>query len=320
MRYALSGRIGTHSASHSSKAWMISRMFSKRRDSRATDASPAGRATGPQATSHTAGSLSDDQSAVRIDAVTKVYNEGTDQELLAVSDISLNVDQGEVIALLGPSGCGKSTLLKMVGGLYPTTKGSISINGVEVTEPSELTGMMFQKPVLFPWLRVVDNVLLPVRVHGAKREAHLDRANELIELAGLGGFGNRYPWQLSGGMQQRVAICRMLMGNPSVLLLDEPFGALDEMTREYMDAELHRIIVQQRRSAILVTHNPLEAAFMADRVVVLTPRPGTIKGVVEVPLGRDRPDELFASDELIGYVREARALFEQSHGQNGPSG
>jgi NitT/TauT family transport system ATP-binding protein len=294
---------------------MISRMFGRKRSENPSgNITPATQARPPVGT---AGRQSNNHPAVRVEAVTKIYNEGTVEELLAVDNVSLSIAQGEVIALLGPSGCGKSTLLKMIGGLYPTTSGKISIDGVDVVEPSKLTGMMFQKPVLFPWLKVVDNVLLPVRVHGAKRDDHLDRANELIELAGLKGFGDRYPWQLSGGMQQRVAICRMLMGDPSVLLLDEPFGALDEMTREYMDAELHRIIVQQRRSAILVTHNPLEAAFMADRVIVLTPRPGTIAGVIEVPLGNDRPDELFASDELIRYVRAVRSLFEQGHGQKG---
>ena len=248
--------------------------------------------------------------AVLVDGVTKIYNEDTPQALLALDDISMRVDQGEVVALLGPSGCGKSTLLKMIGGLYPATGGRILVDGVPVTEPGELTGMMFQKPVLFPWLKVVDNVLLPVRTHGAKRSEFLDRANDLIALAGLQGFEQRYPWELSGGMQQRVAICRMLMGEPKVLLLDEPFGALDEMTREYMDLELRRIIIQQNRSALLVTHNPLEAAFIGDRVVVMTPRPGKIAGEVAVPLGKDRSEDLLASDELNVYIREARSLLE----------
>ena len=248
--------------------------------------------------------------AVLVDRATKIYNEDTPQALVAIKEITMRVEQGEVVALLGPSGCGKSTLLKMVGGLYPPTEGKVFVDGVPVTEPSELTGMMFQKPVLFPWLKVVDNVLLPVRTHGAKRSDYLDRAHELIELAGLEGFAERYPWELSGGMQQRAAICRMLMGEPRVLLLDEPFGALDEMTREYMDLELRRIIIKQNRSAILVTHNPLEAAFIGDRVIVMTPRPGRIAGEVEVPLGKDRPEELFASDELNVYIREARALLE----------
>ncbi|MXZ06042.1 MAG: ABC transporter ATP-binding protein [Acidimicrobiia bacterium] len=248
--------------------------------------------------------------AVYVERATKVYNEGTPEALVALEEITMRVEQGEVVALLGPSGCGKSTLLKMIGGLYPATAGRIFVDGVQVTEPGEMTGMMFQKPVLFPWLKVVDNVLLPVRTQGAKRSEFLDRANDLIALAGLSGFGQRYPWELSGGMQQRVAICRMLMGEPKVLLLDEPFGALDEMTREYMDLELRRIIIQQNRSALLVTHNPLEAAFIGDRVVVMTPRPGKIAGEVEVPLGRDRSEGLLASDELNVYIREARSLLE----------
>ncbi len=254
---------------------------------------------------------------VSVRNVSKVYNEGTDKAVEAVKNVSLDIAHGEVIALLGPSGCGKSTLLKMIGGLYAPTAGSVLIEGELVTRPNKLTGMMFQKPVLFPWLKVVDNVLLPARVHGAKREAHIDRARELIELTGLDGFADSYPWQLSGGMQQRVAICRMLLGDPSVLLLDEPFGALDEMTREYMDAELRRIIVKQRRSAILVTHNPLEAAYVADRVIVLTQRPGSIAGEVGIPLGESRPEELFASDELNVYVRKARSLLGLDHTDRG---
>jgi NitT/TauT family transport system ATP-binding protein len=248
--------------------------------------------------------------AVQVEGVTKIYNEDTPQQLLALDNISMEIAQGEVVALLGPSGCGKSTLLKMIGGLYPATSGRIFVDGVPVTEPGELTGMMFQKPVLFPWLKVVDNVLLPARTQGAKRSEFLDRANDLIALAGLQGFEESYPWELSGGMQQRVAICRMLMGEPKVLLLDEPFGALDEMTREYMDLELRRIIIRQNRSALLVTHNPLEAAFIGDRVVVMTTRPGKIAGEVEVPLGKDRSEDLLASDELNVYIREARSLLE----------
>ena len=286
---------------------MNERLFRKKRPEPPDAGSPSTDAH-PSPTVEDRGTLDESTPVVRVDTVTKVYDHGADDPLVAVKDVSIDIGVGEVVALLGPSGCGKSTLLKMIGGLYPPTSGTISINGVEVVEPNELTGMMFQKPVLFPWLKVVDNVLLPLRVHGAKREEHLDRANELIELTGLSGFGDSYPWQLSGGMQQRVAICRMLLGDPTVLLLDEPFGALDEMTREYMDAELRRIIDQQNRSALLVTHNPFEAAYMADRVIVLTPRPGTIAGEVHVPFGKSRPDELFASDELNAYVRKARQL------------
>lgn len=303
---------------------MINRLFDKNRPRRGANEDSGGeRETAStvemEPTPDTPVSTQNDEPSVRIASVTKIYNQGTDLEVTAVEDVSLNIQQGEVVALLGPSGCGKSTLLKMIGGLYPVTSGAITIDGAPVTEPSENIGMMFQKPVLFPWLTVIDNVLLPVRVHGAKREDHLDRAQALIELTGLDGFGEHYPWQLSGGMQQRAAICRMLMGQPSVLLLDEPFGALDEMTREYMDGELRRIIIQQSRSAILVTHNPLEAAFIADRVVVLSPRPGRVAGVVDVPLGKSRSEELFASDELNVYVRQARALLELGREPRMPS-
>ena len=254
--------------------------------------------------------------SVSVDHVVKVFQAGTASEILVLDDVSLAVEQGEVVALLGPSGCGKSTLLRILGGLIPATRGSVAIDGEKVTEPSPMTGMMFQRPVLFPWLTVLDNVLLPTRVRGAKNQFR-DRALELIETVGLEGFEKSYPWQLSGGMQQRVAISRMLINEPRVLLLDEPFGALDEMTREYMDSELRSVIVRANRSAILVTHNPLEAAFIADRVVVLTPRPGRIAGMVQIALGRERPSSLFASDALHGYVREVRVLLEEHYWTRG---
>jgi NitT/TauT family transport system ATP-binding protein len=257
--------------------------------------------------SETAALIHEPPVAVRADGVSKVYGEGTTHEVVALDDVSISVREGEVVALLGPSGCGKSTLLKMIGGLLPPSAGKIELDGVEVVGPSALTGFMFQRPVLFPWLTVLDNILLPVRIRGGKRNAHRDTAMELIELVGLAGFEDRYPWQLSGGMQQRVAICRMLINEPRLLLLDEPFGALDEMTREHMNVELRRIINQKDRSAVLVTHNPLEAAFVADRVVVLSPRPGRVVGEVDIPLGRQRPRTLFSWQ---GHFRSFRA-FEQ---------
>jgi NitT/TauT family transport system ATP-binding protein len=252
--------------------------------------------------------------AVQAIGVTKVYGEGTEHEVAALDNIGLTVRTGEVVALLGPSGCGKSTLLKMLGGLLPPTAGHIEVDGEQVVGPSAVTGFMFQRPVLFPWLTAIDNILLPVRIRGEKKGAQRDKAMDLVELVGLEGFAERYPWQLSGGMQQRVAICRMLINEPLLLLLDEPFGALDEMTREHMNVELRRIITQKDRSAVLVTHNPLEAAFVADRVVVLSPRPGRVVGEVGVPLGRDRPRTLFSSDELHACVREVRGMLERMHG------
>ena len=155
---------------------------------------------------------------------------------------------------------------------------------------------------------------MPVKVRKEKVAAHQDRARDLIKLVGLEGFADSYPWQLSGGMQQRVAICRMLINEPKLLLLDEPFGALDELTREFMDAELRRVIVQEERSAVLVTHNPLEAVFVADRVVVMTPRPGKIGGEVAIDLGRERPESLLSSPEVHRYVAQVRELFEAHRG------
>ena len=253
--------------------------------------------------------------AVYVERATKVYNEGTPEALVALEDSTMRVEQGEVVALLGPSGCGKSTLLKMIGGLYPATEGRIFVDGVPVTEPGELTGMMFQKPVLFPWLKVVDNVLLPVRTQGAKRADFLDRANDLIALAGLSGFGQRYPWELSGGMQQRVAICRMLMGEPKVLLLDEPFGALDEMTRERMQSELLRIRAETGTTVVFVTHSIPEAVFLSTRVVIMSPRPGTITEVVDIDLPEPRSDEPREDQhffELLTGVREGLRAVEDS--------
>lgn len=253
--------------------------------------------------------------AVETRAVTKRFSTGTDHEMVALESIDLVVDDGEVVALLGPSGCGKSTMLRLIGGLLSPTSGRVSVYGTPVTQPAPIMGMMFQKPVLFPWLTVMENILLPIRVRGsaARREGmdrHRDHARELVQLVGLEGFSDRYPWQLSGGMQQRVAICRMLINEPRLLLLDEPFGALDELTREHMDSELRRIITADRRSAVLVTHSPIEAVFVADRVVVMTPRPGRIAGEVEVDLGPERRADLFSSPDLHRHVASVRELFE----------
>lgn len=249
---------------------------------------------------------------VEITNLAKVFSEGTEREVVAIEDLSMQVKKSEIVALLGPSGCGKSTLLKMVAGLISPTRGEITIAGKEVSKPSADIGVMFQKPLLLPWLTVIDNTLLPHTVQGVKREVNLEAAKELIEFVGLDGFANHYPGQLSGGMQQRVAICRMLVTEPRLYLLDEPFGALDELTREYLDIELRQIIQRKGQSAILVTHNPVEAAFIADRIVVMSRRPGKIVGQVEVSIPEKRSSELFATETLNKFVREARVLLEIS--------
>jgi NitT/TauT family transport system ATP-binding protein len=235
----------------------------------------------------------------------------------ALESIDLSLGPGEFASLVGPSGCGKSTLLNIVGGLLGPSGGEARVNGRRVTGPPEEVGMMLQTPVLLEWRSARANVLLPIDVHGGRRarKSADQRASELLRLVGLEGFEDRYPGELSGGMQQRVAICRMLIADPEVLLLDEPFGALDELTRERMDVELARIVEATSKAAILVTHNIQEAVFMADRVYAMTARPGRIAGVVEVDIPRPRSLELLTTEGFQRLCREVRSLLDLGAGE-----
>ncbi len=209
----------------------------------------------------------------------------------ALREISLGVSTGEFAALVGPSGCGKSTLLRIIAGLRPATSGAVTVAGRPVTHPIHEVGMVFQAPVLLKWRRVLDNVLLPAELAGLDRRQHEKRGHELLKLVGLGDFADKYPRELSGGMQQRAALCRALLLDPPLLLMDEPFGALDAMTRDELNLELLRVWgegSQARKTIVFVTHSIPEAVFLADRVVVMTPRPGRVARVVDVPLGRPR--------------------------------
>jgi NitT/TauT family transport system ATP-binding protein len=208
--------------------------------------------------------------------------------VLALDDVSFNVEEGEFAAVVGPSGCGKSTLLKIVAGLLTVSSGKVCINGNEVLEPQAGMGIVFQNPALLAWKKVLGNVLFPIDAFGLDKKDFKDKALELLNLAGLTGFEDRYPYELSGGMQQRVAICRALIHNPSLLLMDEPFGSLDAFTREQMNMELLRIWEQNKKTVIFITHDIEEAVFMADTVFVMTPRPGRIASRIEVPLPRPR--------------------------------
>lgn len=192
------------------------------------------------------------------------------------------------MTLVGRSGCGKSTLLRIVAGLVPASRGRVTIGTREVAGPSPDVGMMFQQPALLPWRTVFENVLLPVEILGLDRAAARAEARELLALAGLDGFEGRHPWELSGGMQQRVALCRALIHKPRVLLMDEPFAALDALTREELSLELQRIWSERRTTILFVTHSISEAAILSDRVVVLTPRPGRVARIVDVPVPRPR--------------------------------
>lgn len=229
--------------------------------------------------------------------------------VLALDAVDFSVSDGEFVAVVGPSGCGKSTLLKILAGLLPATRGEARLRGTQISGPRRDIGVVFQSPVLFPWRSVLSNVLLPVDVQHLGRERNAGPAMELLELVGLSGFEHRYPWELSGGMQQRVAITRALIHDPTILLMDEPFGALDAMTRENMNLELQRIWLESHKTVLFITHSIAEAVFLADRVLVMSPRPGRIIEDVPIDLPRPRPFDVVAVPEFGAYVGRIRALF-----------
>jgi NitT/TauT family transport system ATP-binding protein len=206
----------------------------------------------------------------------------------ALRGISLEVAEGEFVAVVGRSGCGKSTLLRLVAGLITPTTGEVHVDGKLVTEPRRDIGMVFQRPALLPWRSVLDNVLLPVEFFGWRRSDYRQRAIELLNKVGLTEFHKRLPHELSGGMQQRVSLCRSLLPAPRALLMDEPFSALDALTREDLSAELQRIHMEHRTTILFVTHSIDEAVLLADRAVVLTPRPGEIRKILDVRIPRPR--------------------------------
>jgi NitT/TauT family transport system ATP-binding protein len=224
----------------------------------------------------------------------------------ALAEVDVHVGAGEFVALLGPSGCGKSTLLKVAAGLVRPTSGEARIDGARLVKPSREAGVAFQKPNLLPWRTVLDNVMLPARTLGLPKQAALQRAHELLELVDLAAFSNNYPSELSGGMQQRVGLARMLLHDPHLLLMDEPFAALDAMTREALTLELQRIWLAQRKSVLFITHSIAEAVFLADRVLVMSARPGRIVDELAITLPRPR-DAATLSDpafvEACAYLR-----------------
>ncbi len=252
--------------------------------------------------------MEDAQYAIRIDRLSKQYPT-TRGPVAALEDIALSVREGEFVSIVGPSGCGKSTLLKILAGLLPMSAGSAMLRGTPISGPRRDIGMVFQSPVLFPWRTVLDNVMLPVEVQGLSHETHRRTAQELLELVGLKEFEQRYPWELSGGMQQRVAIVRGLVHDPAMLLMDEPFGALDAMTRESMNLELQRIWMEKRKTVLFITHSIPEAVFLADSVFVMTPRPGRIIHTERVNIPRPRPLDAMTTPEFGEHVRRIRACF-----------
>ena len=251
---------------------------------------------------------------VQFENVWLAYNEELlAQNQFAVEDISLSVKDGEFIAIVGPSGCGKSTFMKLTTGLKRPTKGRITVGGQEVTGPLKISGMAFQAPSLLPWRTTLDNVLLPLEIvepyrsQFKQKKADFEaRAIALLERVGLGGYERKYPWQLSGGMQQRASICRALIHEPKMLLLDEPFGALDAFTREELWCILRDLWTEQKFNVILVTHDLRESVFLADTVYVMSKSPGRFIVKKEIELPRPRELELTYTPEFTDIVHELR--------------
>jgi NitT/TauT family transport system ATP-binding protein len=241
-------------------------------------------------------------------AVHKTYRT-REGDVETLKPLDFDIRAGEFVSVVGPSGCGKSTLMKMVAGLLPISGGALEVSGQAVRGPQTDVGIVFQSALLLPWRRVLDNILLQAEIRGLPMAAARKRAQALIEMAGLQGFEQKYPWQLSGGMQQRVAILRALLHDPSVLLMDEPFGALDAMTRERMNLELQRIWMNSRKTVLLITHSIPEAIFLSDRVFVMSERPGRIVQVYDINLPRPRPLDVMGTEAFAAYARSLRAHF-----------
>ena len=251
--------------------------------------------------------------AIRVERLFKVYRARDRTEVEALRDVSFTVDRGEFVALVGHSGCGKSTLLKILAGLLPRSRGALLLDGREVDGPRQDVGIVFQKPLLLEWRRVLDNVLLPIEVYRLDRREYQAKARWLLKTAGLEGFLSKYPFELSGGMQQRVALCRALVAEPSLLLMDEPFGSLDALTRQKMGLELLRLWDDWKSTVLFVTHDIDEAVMLSDRVLVMSPRPGRILDTMRVDL--PRPRDVFVKDtpeftRLSSRIR--RRLWEET--------
>ena len=255
--------------------------------------------------------------AISVQHLSKLYAT-RDGGVAALERISFAIDEGAFVAVVGPSGCGKSTLLKILAGLLAPSGGSASLRGTAIQGPRRDIGVVFQAPVLFPWRTVLDNVLLPIDVQGLGRDRFRPVAMDLLALVGLREFERRYPWELSGGMQQRVAITRALVHDPAMLLMDEPFGALDAMTREELGFELMRIWDADKKTVIFVTHNISEAILLVDRVVAMSPRPGRIARVLDVALARPRTIAMQFTETFKLYSEEIRDVIYQGKGAGRP--
>ena len=245
--------------------------------------------------------------AIAVDSAGKTYRTKRG-ETRALDDLTFSINSNEFVTVVGPSGCGKSTILKAIAGLLPLSRGSVEVFGKPVTAPRSDVGMVFQSPMLLKWRTVLDNVLLPVEILRRNRKDYEAKAMALLELAGIAEFAHMRPRELSGGMQQRVAICRALVYDPTLLLMDEPFGALDAMSRDLMNVELMRIWSEQKKTTLLITHSIQEAVFLADRVLVMSGRPGKIIATVPIELGRPRQPRVRGTPEFLQHTNEIHRL------------
>ena len=246
--------------------------------------------------------------AVAINGASMVFNPGSVGQLEALRDINLDIAAGDFVSLIGPSGCGKSTLLRLIANLLAPTAGDVLVNGKSAAQArvDQDYGMAFQQSGLFDWRSVRKNIELPLELKGWDKKRRAERSAEMLELVQLSEFGDHRPWELSGGMQQRIAIARALASHPPLLLMDEPFGALDEMTREQMQSELLRICAAADTTVVFVTHSIPEAVYLSNRVVVMSPRPGQITDVVDVDLGVARDDDTREDETFYKKITEVR--------------
>ncbi|RDV02106.1 ABC transporter ATP-binding protein [Undibacter mobilis] len=256
-----------------------------------------------------------DETFVELEKVTLAYGRG-DKKIVALGETSLRVDQGDFVALVGPSGCGKSTILKLVTGLINATNGYVYVAGREVGAAPVRVGMAFQNPTMLPWLTVRDNVMMPLKIvppfrqeyQSKKKTEFRDRADALLKEVGLAGFGDKHPWQLSGGMLQRASLCRALIHEPQLLMLDEPFGALDQFTREELWAVMQDLWLKLRPTVLLVTHDLKEAGYLANRICVMRSRPGQIIDDAPVPFARPRTIDMSYTPEFVSMTQRLREL------------
>lgn len=249
---------------------------------------------------------------IQIKNVSMVYTGKNGEDIVALNDVSLDIRQGEFISLLGPSGCGKTTLLRIIADLLQPTSGSVSIFGQSPRETrlQQKYGIVFQSPVLYDWRTVRRNICMPMEIMGIPKKERTARIDSMLELVGLQDFGYKYPFELSGGMQQRVGIARALALNPDLLLMDEPFSALDEFTREKLNEDLLNVWSKTNKTVIFVTHNIPESVFLSDKVVVLSPHPGRLSAIVDIKLPRPRESSIRETPEFFEYVSKIRKSFE----------